>query len=120
MMVDKKKYPNKHYSEFLKGLTEEERTEHLQERAENKENRRIKAVMSDMINSKSGDLSKKLLDKMIEHLDDTDKLSPAMIAVLWDRLVGKETQEVDVTSGGEQLSFNITLKGDDDGPNSTN
>ena len=103
---------NKRYQDILAEMPDEERKEYV---AKRKAERDLKKLMKMKLEEQADELTDKLLSKARWLIDNDD--SPAGFSQVWDRVVGKPQDNVDVTSGGKEIPLmNVRVaKQDDDG-----
>ena len=106
------KFPkgNNSYAEFLKGLTEEEYAQHLDERRKRKSMRaameRVQNEYQDIWVSQLHNAAFRCLEKAMVHGD------PVAFATVFDRIVGKPAQKIELNSDDKPLPFDDDLLGD--------
>ncbi len=106
------KFPkgNDSYARFLKGLTEEEYAAHLEERRKRKSMRqameRVQNEYQDIWISQLHNAAFRCLEKAMVHGD------PVAFATVFDRIVGKPTQKIELNSDDKPLPFDDDLLGD--------
>lgn len=106
------KFPkgNRSYADFLAGLTPEEYQQHLDERRKRKSMRaameRVQNEYQDIWISQLHNAAFRCLEKAMIHGD------PVAFATVFDRIVGKPTQKIELNSDDKPLPFNDDLLGD--------
>ncbi len=101
---------NRSYGDYLAGLTEEEYQSHLEERRKRKSMKanmkRVAEEHADIWISQLHNAAYRCLEKAIVNQD------PVAFATVWDRIIGKSSQTIDINSDDRPLPFNDDLLGD--------
>lgn len=90
---------NIQYQDFLAAMSDEDKAKYLEDKA-NK--RMLKKLTQAKLEDKADEMSD-LIVALAERILKDPESSSSDLAVIYDRLVGKPQQEIDVTSGGKSL-----------------
>ena len=89
------------YAEWLKTLTPEEYNQHL---AERKINKSLKQAMNETIQAQKEQWIAKINNAMVSVIEKAERDGdPAALVAVYDRLIGKPDNNVDITSNGKTL-----------------
>ena len=108
--------PGTQYQDILAAMSDEERTEHLENK---RKERALKKLIGQKLEAKADEISESLMGLAFDAISNAKENKEEALntfSQLYDRFHGK-TQDIDITSAGEQIPLmNVRVaKTDDDG-----